>query len=473
MKKEKLWGGRFSASAEKALEEFSCSLHFDKRLAAYDLQGSWAHAQTLARAEVLSADELRQIVDGLKRIREEVENGSFVWHAELEDVHTNIEARLCELIGDVGKKLHTGRSRNDQIATDLRLYLRKKVEIMQLAIRSLQSAILQRAEEEHASLMPGFTHLQIAQAITFGHHVMAWFEMLKRDFSRLDDSHKRINCLPLGSAALAGSGFALDRHHTAELLGFDEISDNSLDAVSDRDFAVELCADCALLMMHLSRMAEEIILWCSQPFLFVELPDSWCTGSSLMPQKKNPDALELVRGKSGRVYGDLIALLTIMKAQPLAYNRDNQEDKEPVFDAFDTSLACLRVMTGIISSMRVKRERLAEMAQMGYSTATDLADYLVRKGLPFRDAHALSGKIVCHAIEQGRHLWELPLSDLRQFYPGAGEELLGALRPAQSLNSKAGHGGTAPQQVMKRIRAAQRHINATPCKGGPSVTRIR
>ena len=472
MKKEKLWGGRFSASAEKALEEFSCSLHFDKRLAAYDLRGSWAHAKTLAKAEVLSADELRQIIDGLKRIRWEVKNDSFPWHAELEDVHTNIEARLCELIGDVGKKLHTGRSRNDQIATDLRLYLRGNVGVMQLAIHSLQDAIVRRAEEERASLMPGFTHLQPAQAITFGHHAMAWFEMLKRDFSRLDDSYKRINCLPLGSAALAGSGFALDRRYTAELLGFDELSDNSLDAVSDRDFAVELCADCALLMMHLSRMAEEIILWCSQPFSFVELPDSWCTGSSLMPQKKNPDALELVRGKSGRVYGDLVALLTIMKAQPLAYNRDNQEDKEPVFDAIDSSLACIRVMKGIISSMRVDRKRLAEAAQMGYTTATDLADYLVRKGMPFRDAHALSGRIVCHALERGCRLWELPLSDLRAFYPGADEGLLRALRPVQSLNSKAIHGSAAPQEVMKRIQAARLYLQETTCRGGPSVTSI-
>lgn len=461
MKKEKLWGGRFSTSTEKALEEFTCSLHFDKKLYACDIAASLAHAKTLARAKILSAEELEKITTGLQQLSKEIENNVFAWDAALEDLHTNIEARLCELIGDVGKKLHTGRSRNDQIATDLRLYLRDGVQSLQSSIHRLQSVLVQRAEAEYASLMPGFTHLQVAQPITFGHHLLAWFEMLKRDRSRLADNHKRINCLPLGAAALAGSSFAIDRHYTAELLGFDSLSDNSLDAVSDRDFVIELCSNCAMLMMHLSRMAEEIILWCSQPFSFVSLPDAWCTGSSLLPQKKNPDALELVRGKSSRVYGDLTTLLTLMKAQPLAYNRDNQEDKESIFDALDTSQACLKIMTAIVASMQVHRDRLAEVAHSGHATATDLADYLVRKAVPFRDAHAVSGQIVRYAVQHDCHLWEIPVSHLKKFHSSIDEEVLQVLHPAQSLNSKSCHGGTAPHEVMKNIKAAQLYLQRT------------
>ena len=412
----KLWGGRFSESTDEFVQAFTASVNFDQRMYAQDIQGSKAHATMLQEVGVLTEAERDAILQGLSTIQQEIESGEFQWSVALEDVHMNIEARLTELIGDAGKKLHTGRSRNDQVATDIRLWLRDSIDAIDAQLLRLLQGLLTLAEKEADTIMPGFTHLQTAQPVTFGHHLLAWFEMLVRDRERLADCRKRVNRMPLGSAALAGTTFPINRERTCELLGFDGICENSLDAVSDRDFAIEFCALAALTMTHLSRMSEELVLWTSAQFNFIELPDRFCTGSSIMPQKKNPDVPELVRGKTGRVNGHLISLLTLMKSQPLAYNKDNQEDKEPLFDAVDTLHDSLRAFADMVPAIEPKREVMREAALKGYSTATDLADYLVRAGLPFREAHEVVGKSVAYGIEQGKDLSEMSLTELQQFH---------------------------------------------------------
>jgi argininosuccinate lyase len=420
----------------------------------------------LAKVGVLTKKECDAIVRGLKEIEAEIDAGKFDWSVALEDVHMNIEARLIQRIGETGKKLHTGRSRNDQVATDLRLYLRDGIDVVAHALGQLQQAILDLAGREAATPMPGFTHLQVAQPITFGHHMLAWFEMLARDAQRLQDCRKRVNVMPLGAAALAGTSFPIDRAYTAKLLGFDAPAENSLDAVSDRDFAIEFVAAAALLMTHLSRMSEELVLWSSSQFGFVELSDAYCTGSSIMPQKKNPDVPELVRGKTGRVNGHLVALLTLMKAQPLAYNKDNQEDKEPVFDTLDTVLGSLRVFAGMIPSMKVRRDHLLRAAVMGHATATDLADYLVRQGAAFRDAHEIVGKSVRLAIDTDRDLSQIDLDEYKKLSPAIGKDVYGVLTVEGSLKARDHLGGTAPSQVKAAIkRARQRMLRSKP-KGG-------
>jgi len=455
MATEKPWGGRFTESTDAFVEAFTASVGFDRRLWRHDIQGSVAHATMLAHVGVLTAAERDAIVKGLKAIEAEIERDGFAWSEALEDVHMNIEARLTERIGDAGKKLHTGRSRNDQVATDIRLYLRDGIDAVRAELKRLQTALVDIAEREAETLMPGFTHLQIAQPVTFGHHMLAWFEMLARDGARLRDCRGRANVMPLGAAALAGTSYPIDRAYTAKLLGFDAVAENSLDAVSDRDFAIEFTGACALIMVHLSRMAEELVLWSSSQFGFVELPDAYCTGSSIMPQKKNPDVPELVRGKSGRVVGDLMALLTLMKSQPLAYNKDNQEDKEPVFDALDTVLASLRAFAGMLPAMQVRRETMARAARQGFSTATDLADYLVRKGVPFRDAHEVVGKAVRAALDSGRELSQLSLDELRRFSPLVAEDVYAVLSIEGSAAARRHVGGTAPAQVREAVKRAR------------------
>ncbi|MBK8164084.1 MAG: argininosuccinate lyase [Gammaproteobacteria bacterium] len=453
---DKLWSGRFTEATDSLVESFGASVGFDRRLYRYDIEGSLAHARMLARVGVLTEQELAAIERGLRDILTDIERGDFAWLVEFEDVHMNIEARLTERIGEAGKKLHTGRSRNDQVATDLRLYLRHEIDAVDAELRNLQQVLLDLAEREADTIMPGFTHLQVAQPVTFGHHLLAWFEMLQRDRDRMRDCRRRVNVMPLGAAALAGTSYPIDRAYTAELLGFDAPAANSLDAVSDRDFAIEFAAAAALLMVHLSRFSEELILWSSAQFGFVELSDGYCTGSSIMPQKKNPDMPELVRGKSGRVTGNLVALLTLMKGQPLAYNKDNQEDKEPLFDSVDTVKACLRVFAGMLPGMQVRRERMAQSARLGYSTATDLADYLVRRGIAFRDAHEIVGKTVRYAIDQGRELAALTLDELRGFSDAIGDDVHAVLTVEGSVAARNHPGGTAPAQVRAAIARAHR-----------------
>lgn len=454
----KPWGGRFSEGTDALVEAFSESVSFDRRLYAQDIAGSIAHARMLGRAGVLQAEEVSAIVDGLEAIRREIEAGDFAWSTALEDVHMNIEARLTDRIGEAGKKLHTGRSRNDQVATDVRLYLRDGIDLLDAELARLQTALVELAEGETDSIMPGFTHMQVAQPVVFAHHMLAWFEMIARDRERLADCRKRVNILPLGSAALAGTTYPIDRHYVAEQLGFAGITQNSLDAVSDRDFAIEFTAAASVIMMHLSRWSEELILWASAQFGFVTLPDRFCTGSSIMPQKKNPDVPELVRGKTGRVYGDLTALLTLMKGQPLAYNRDNQEDKEPLFDALDTVLASVSLFASMMPHVEVNRGRCRQAAAQGFSTATDLADYLVRNGVAFRDAHAVVGRSVQFAQSQGRDLAELSLSELQQFSPAIQEDVFAVLTLEGSVAARQHPGGTAPAQVVQALQQAKARI---------------
>ncbi len=454
--KEKPWTGRFTASTDAFVEAFTASVTFDQRLANYDIRGSIAHARMLAEVGVLAQEELQQILEGLEGIAAEIEAGTFSWSIALEDVHMNIESRLVATIGDVGKKLHTGRSRNDQVATDIRLWLRDEVDTILAEITRLQEALLVLGEREAATIMPGFTHLQTAQPVTFGHHMMAWHEMLERDRGRLQDCRKRVNIMPLGAAALAGTTFPIDRSLTARLLGFDAPAENSLDAVSDRDFSIEFTAAASLLMMHLSRFSEELVLWTSEPFGLVELPDSFCTGSSIMPQKKNPDVPELVRGKSGRVVGHLMALLMLMKGQPLAYNKDNQEDKEPLFDTVDTLKGALKVYGDMMQTVEVRKERCRAAAAGGFSTATDLADYLVRAGVPFRDAHEVVGKTVRYAIEQQRDLAELTLEELQRFSTVIASDIFDVLTLEGSVAARNHLGGTAPEQVHAAVDRARR-----------------
>ncbi len=455
----KLWGGRFTQSTDAFVQAFTASVTFDQRLAQYDIQGSVAHAKMLERIGVLTEAETSAIVEGLADIGVEIDRGLFDWSIVLEDVHMNIEAKLTERIGDIGKKLHTGRSRNDQVATDIRLYLRQEIGRILSEIRRLQIALLDLAEKEADTIMPGFTHLQVAQPITFGHHLMAWFEMLSRDCGRLADCRDRVNVMPLGAAALAGTSFPIDRDYTCELLGFDRPAPNSLDAVSDRDFAIEFMAAASLIMTHLSRFSEELVLWSSAQFDFVELPDAFCTGSSIMPQKKNPDVPELVRGKTGRVTGHLVSLLTLMKSQPLAYNKDNQEDKEPLFDAVDTVQGSLRAFADMMPHVQAKREKMYDAAKQGFSTATDLADYLVRKGIPFRDAHGIVGQAVRLGIDSQRDLSELSLDEFHAFCPEIGQDVFDVLSLEGSVSARKHSGGTAPECVREAIMKARELID--------------
>jgi argininosuccinate lyase len=459
---QKPWAGRFTEATDAFVEAFTASVSFDQRLALHDIQGSIAHATMLSRIGVLTTAERDAIVTGLETIRAEIEQGDFLWSVALEDVHMNIESRLTHRIGDVGKKLHTGRSRNDQVATDIRLYLRDELDHISAALRRLQYALLDLAEREADTIMPGFTHLQVAQPISFGHHMMAWFEMLERDHDRIRDCRRRVNVMPLGAAALAGTTFPLDRHYTAELLGFDRPAANSLDAVSDRDFAIEFTACASLIMMHLSRFSEELILWTSAQFDFIDLPDAFCTGSSIMPQKKNPDVPELVRGKSGRVFGHLIGLLTLMKGQPLAYNKDNQEDKEPLFDTIDTLKNSLRAFGDMVPNLQPKREVLRTATLKGYATATDLADYLVRKGTAFRDAHEVVGKAVRLGIDTGRDLSDITLAELQALADCIGPDVFEVLTLEGSLKARDHFGGTAPNQVRAAVHQARLAIGGAP-----------
>jgi len=455
---DKPWAGRLHEPTDAFVEAFTASVGFDHRLYRYDIEGSIAHATMLARQSILTAAERDLIVNGLIRIRTRIEAGEFEWSIPLEDVHMNIEAALTLDIGDTGKKLHTGRSRNDQVATDVRLYLRAEIDTIRVEIRRLQSAILELAEREVESVMPGFTHLQVAQPITFGHHLMAWFEMLQRDRERLADCRRRVDSLPLGAAALAGTTYPIDRHYTAELLGFARPAENSLDAVSDRDFVVEFSAAAAILIMHLSRFSEELILWSSAQFGFVELSDAFCTGSSIMPQKKNPDVPELVRGKAGRIFGHLMGLLTLMKGQPLAYNKDNQEDKEPLFDTVDNLKGSLKVFTDMMGALQCNSERMRAAARQGFATATDLADYLVRKGIPFRDAHEIVGQAVAFGVQEGKDLSELSLEKLQQFSADIAEDVFAVLTLDGSVAARNHIGGTAPVQVRAAIARARERM---------------
>ena len=458
MSDKKLWAGRFSEPTDAFVEAFTASVEFDQRLAPQDIQGSIAHATMLARQGILGEEERDAIVSGLEQIRERIEAGRFEWSVGLEDVHMNIEAALTEAIGEAGKKLHTGRSRNDQVATDIRLWLRRELEILGAELRRLQQALLDIAEREADTILPGFTHLQTAQPITFGHHMMAWFEMLERDASRLHDCGRRMNRMPLGAAALAGTTFPIDRDYSAQLLGFDGPCRNSLDAVSDRDFAIEFAAAASILMMHLSRMSEELIIWSSAQFGFITLSDSFCTGSSIMPQKKNPDVPELIRGKSGRVFGHLMALLTLMKSQPLAYNKDNQEDKEPLFDTVDNLRGSLKVFADMVPAIGCNAARMRAAALQGFATATDLADYLVRKGMPFRDAHEVVGKSVAYCVTRECDLAELTLQELRGFSDAIEADVFDYLTLEGSVAARNHIGGTAPQQVRAAIAAARSRL---------------
>jgi argininosuccinate lyase len=470
MTDKKPWGGRFSEATDAFVEAFTASVDFDRRLYRHDIEGSIAHARMLARQGILGGEERDAIVAGLTRIRERIERGDFAWRVELEDVHMNIESALTADIGIAGKKLHTGRSRNDQVATDIRLWLRDEITLIQAEIRRLQRALLDLAEREADTIMPGFTHLQTAQPVTFGHHLMAWFEMLERDHGRLADCARRLNQMPLGAAALAGTTYPIDRHYTAELLGFDGPMENSLDAVSDRDFAIELGAAASLLMMHLSRFSEELVLWSSAQFAFVELSDRFCTGSSIMPQKKNPDVPELVRGKAGRVFGHLMGLLTLMKGQPLAYNKDNQEDKEPLFDVVDQVRGCLKIYADMIPAIAPRREKMRAAALKGFATATDLADYLVRRGVPFRDAHEAVGRAVALGVTKGCDLAQLSLPELQSFSAAIGEDVYDVLTLEGSVAARDHVGGTAPRQVRAAVARARARIGE-PAPAGPQETR--
>jgi len=453
---EKPWTGRFTEPTDAFVEAFGASVGFDQRMYKQDIAGSVAHAKMLTSIGVLTAEECDAILGGLGEIEAEIERGEFRWSIALEDVHMNIEKRLTDKIGDAGKKLHTGRSRNDQVATDVRLYLRDEIDsAIAPELKRLQAALIDLADREAETIMPGFTHLQTAQPITFGHHMLAWNEMLQRDSERLVDCRKRVNIMPLGSAALAGTTYPIDRDFTAKALGFDMPCRNSLDGVSDRDFAIEFLSWASLLLMHMSRFSEELILWSSSQFDWVDLGDSFCTGSSIMPQKKNPDVPELVRGKMGRVFGSLSSMLMIMKGQPLAYNKDNQEDKEPLFDTIDTVRGCLKVYADMMAQITLKPDNMREAARRGFSTATDLADYLVRNGVPFRDAHEVVGKAVALGVATNRDLSEMALDELKGFSDAIGDDVFEVLTLEGSVAARDHLGGTAPKQVKAAAARAK------------------
>ena len=453
------WSGRFSEPVTELVKRYTASVGFDRRLAEFDIECSLAHARMLRAAAILNADDLAAIERGLTQIRSEIRAGGFEWSLDLEDVHMNIESRLTAMIGEPGKRLHTARSRNDQVATDVRLFLRAAIDEIVASIKAAQHALIELADQHTDTVMPGYTHLQVAQPVSYGHHLMAYFEMLARDAQRLTDCRKRLNRLPLGAAALAGTTFPIDRMMVAKELGFDGVCENSLDAVSDRDFAVEFCGAAALVMMHLSRFCEEVIIWMNPRFAFIELTDRFCTGSSIMPQKKNPDVAELIRAKTGRVNGHLVALLTLMKAQPLAYNKDNQEDKEPLFDTVDTLIASLRVFAELLGGIKVNAEAMRKAALEGYATATDLADYLVKRGVPFREAHEAVARAVRFAEGRGCDLAGLTLPDLRQFSPLIGEDVFPVLTLEGALKARSHIGGTAPARVKAAIAKARKALS--------------
>ncbi|HEU4352764.1 MAG TPA: argininosuccinate lyase [Burkholderiales bacterium] len=457
-RKRSPWSARFAEPVDERVKRFTASVSFDQRLAKYDIEASLAHADMLAAQGVLTRRDLAAIRRGLRRIGQDIEAGRFRWSLDAEDVHLNIEHRLTALVGDAGKRLHTARSRNDQVATDVRLWLRAELDALRGLIGRLEAALLNKAERHAALIMPGFTHLQVAQPITFGHHLLAYVEMLERDRERLSEIRKRVNRLPLGAAALAGTSFRIDRVRVARALGFERLCDNSLDAVSDRDFAIEFCACAALIMVHLSRLAEELVLWVNPRFGFVRLPEAYCTGSSIMPQKMNPDVPELVRGKSGRVFGALVALLVLMKAQPLAYNKDNQEDKQPLFDTVDTLKDSVAVLTGLMAGLQPVPDAMRAAVQEGHATATDLADYLVRKGVPFRDAHNVVARAVRAAQVAGVDLGALPLATLRSLSKRIGSDVRRILTPEGSVAARRHPGGTAPTQVRRAVRRARRRL---------------
>jgi argininosuccinate lyase len=456
--KAQSWSGRFSEPVAELVKQYTASVNFDKRLAEFDIAGSIAHAQMLGAQGIITAKDVKAIESGLAEILAEIQAGKFEWLLDLEDVHLNIEKRLTDKIGDAGKRLHTGRSRNDQVATDVRLWLRAVVDDVLTGIKALQLSLLDLAEANADTIMPGFTHLQVAQPVTFGHHLMAYAEMLKRDAERFADCRKRINRLPLGAAALAGTSYPIDREMVAKKLGFDGVCENSLDAVSDRDFAIEFTAAASVLMMHLSRFSEELILWSSPRFAFIDIADRFCTGSSIMPQKKNPDVPELVRGKTGRVYGHLMGLLTLMKGQPLAYNKDNQEDKEPLFDTADTILVTLAIYADMLRGIAVNKANMRQAALEGFATATDLADYLVKKGMPFRDAHEVVALAVKHGVQQGKDLADLPLKEMQKFSNLITEDVYKVLTLEGSIASRNHIGGTAPSQVKQAIKRMRKNL---------------
>ena len=459
MPKKKPWSARFSEPVDELVKRFTASVSFDQRLAQYDIEASLAHARMLAARDIVPRRDLAAIERGLARIRRDIDAGRFKWSLDAEDVHLNIERRLTALVGDAGKRLHTARSRNDQVATDLRLWLRAEIDQVLKLLAALQRALLEQAGRHAALVMPGFTHLQVAQPVSFGHHLLAYVEMLERDRERLLETRKRVNRLPLGAAALAGTSFPIDRKRVARELGFEALCENSLDAVSDRDFAVEFCAAAALIMVHLSRLSEELVLWANPRFGFVRLPEAYCTGSSIMPQKRNPDVPELVRGKSARVIGAAVALLTLMKGQPLAYNKDNQEDKEPLFDAVDTVKDSLAVFAGLVAGLEPVPQAMRAAVLEGHATATDLADYLVRKGLAFRDAHEVVARAVREAERLGRDLAELPLETLKNFCPKIGADVKRVLTPEGSLAARNHPGGTAPAQVRAAVQRARKRLS--------------
>ena len=461
-KSDKLWGGRFSKSTSTVMEEFSASIRYDNRLCRHDIVGSVAHARMLCSQKIITDEEFVSIENGLQSILGEIENETFEWSEALEDVHMNIEAALTSRIGEAGKKLHTGRSRNDQIATDMRLFLREELDEICVLLTALQYGLVGLAENETKTILPGYTHMQSAQPVTLGHHILAWNEMLERDYQRFQECRQRINVCPLGSAALAGTSYPIDREMTARELGFDDICGNSLDAVSDRDFVVEFTAHASLLMVHISRISEELVLWSSDAFDFIDLGDEFCTGSSIMPQKKNPDVAELARGKCGRVTGNLMSLLMLMKGQPLSYNRDNQEDKEPLFDTVDTLQICLRVFSQMFPGVKFNRTRMHDVAMKGYSTATDLADYLVKKELAFRDAHEVVGRVVSFAIDQGISLADIELAQLKSFSIVIENDVYRVLELQGSVDARDHIGGTAPKRVRQAATAARKLLDARP-----------
>ena len=456
------WAGRFDEPMSDLLKRYNASVNFDKRMWRQDIRGSLAHAKMLVKQNIISAEDGEKIQNGMQQIIKEIESGEFQWSLDLEDVHFNIESRLIALVGDAGKRLHTARSRNDQVAMDIRLFLRDNVDLILQKLTDFRKVLVNLAEREAATAMPGLTHLQVAQPITFGHHMMAYFEMFSRDFARLQDCRKRLNFLPLGAAALAGTGYNIDREFVAKELGFDGVCKNSLDAVSDRDFAIEFSAAAAMIMMHISRLSEELVLWMNQRFGYIKLSDGFCTGSSIMPQKKNPDVPELARGKTGRVYGNLTALLTLMKSQPLAYNKDNQEDKEPLFDSIDTLIDTLSIFTEMLQTLKTNPKTMAEALRQGFATATDLADYLVRKGVAFRDAHAIVGAAVKSAEQKNCDLAELSLAELQEFCPQnitlSDDVYSKALTVEAALKARNHVGGTAVEQVLLAVKKAKENL---------------
>jgi argininosuccinate lyase len=457
----KAWGGRFARGTHHLVERFTSSLAIDQRLYHHDIQGSIAHCKTLQRAKVLTSHECVKLIRGLEKIRGEISRGQHVFKEEDEDIHMSIERRLIQIIGPLGGKLHTGRSRNDQVSLDLRLYLRDTLDTVSNAVTGLQQSLIFQARKHQSLVMPGYTHLQRAQPVLFAHHLLAYYDMLERDKDRMRDTHRRLNVMPLGSGALAGTNYPLDRLYTAKLLNFPAVTTNSLDAVSDRDFVVEVLSSLSLLMMHLSRLSEELILWSSQEFQFVELPDSFCTGSSMMPQKKNPDVAELIRGKSGRVFGHLLAVLTTLKGLPLSYNRDLQEDKEALFDALDTVLASVEIYAILIKQLKVHRETMAKAAQSGLLLATELADYLVQKGIPFRESHGIIGRLVRDFSKCQKDLSEATVNELRSYSPRFGPDALTWLRPEGAVDRKNQIGGTAGKQVERRLKALEKNLHTS------------